>query len=138
MKIAVLACSAVLASSFVSAASAQDASAEFEAGRNEYLSACAACHGDTGDGNGPISSMFHTKIPDLRKLTASNDGVFPLLEVIQTIDGRAQIQAHGDPMPLFGNRYRADVQDLVGVYGTEQVVRARVLELALYIQSIQE
>jgi mono/diheme cytochrome c family protein len=118
---------------------AQDASEqEFAAGRHEYLAACAACHGENADGQGPIAEMLNVPVPNLHKLAANNDGVFPLLEVFQVIDGRSGIRAHGDPMPLFGRRYEADIGGELGPYGSEQAVRARVLELVYYLQSIQE
>ena len=121
-----------------SAAVAQDPGEEFAAGREEYLEACAACHGENADGNGPIATMFKERVPDLRKIAAGNDGVFPTLEIFQIIDGRTGIRGHGAPMPLFGKRYKAELEDEIGPYGAEQVVRARVLELVLYLQSIQE
>ena len=111
---------------------------EFAAGREEYLSACAACHGENADGNGPIATMFTTPVPDLRKIAAQNEGVFPTLEVFMIVDGRTGIKAHGDPMPMFGRRYEAELGEAAGPYGSEQLIRARVLELVYYLESIQE
>ncbi len=117
---------------------AQDASDEYAAGREEYLVACAACHGEKADGNGEIATMFKDRVPDLTGIAKRNDGTFPLLEVIQAIDGRAVIRGHGNPMPVFGNRYRAAANGESAILGVEAIARGRVLELALYIQSIQE
>lgn len=115
---------------------AQDANQEFTVGKEEYLRACAACHGKAADGNGEIATMFKDRVPDLTGIAKRNDGIFPLLKVIQTIDGRAVIRAHGNPMPVFGNRYRAEAD--AALLGAEPLARGRVLELALYLQSIQE
>jgi len=123
---------------FAGSAIAQDAADEFAAGREEYLAACAACHGENADGNGPIATMFKVPVPDLRKISAGNDGVFPTLAVFQIVDGRTGIRGHGDPMPLFGNRYKAELAGEIGIYGAEQLVRSRVLELVYYLESIQE
>jgi mono/diheme cytochrome c family protein len=117
---------------------AQDASDEYAAGREEYLVACAACHGEKADGNGEIATMFKDRVPDLTGIAKRNDGTFPLLKVIQSIDGRAVIRGHGNPMPVFGNRYRAAANGEGAILGTEAIARGRVLELALYIQSMQE
>jgi mono/diheme cytochrome c family protein len=117
---------------------AQDAAQEFAAGREEFLVACAACHGAAGDGNGEIATMFKDRVPDLTGIAKRNDGVFPLLEVIQAIDGRAVVRGHGNPMPVFGNRYRAAADNADAVMGAEVLARGRVLELALYLQSIQQ
>lgn len=115
----------------------QEATQEFQAGRDEFLVACAACHGEAGDGKGEIATMFKTRVPDLTGIAERNDGVFPLLKVIQTIDGRALVRGHGNPMPVFGDRFRADASG-DALLGTEALARGRVLELALYLQSIQK
>lgn len=118
-------------------AQAQMAEDEYAAGRAEYMAACAACHGEALDGNGPIAVMFSGKVPRLTQLAQANDGVFPTLAVFQTIDGRTKIKAHGDPMPLFGNRYTIE-SGAAGAYGSEAAVRARILELIYFLQSVQE
>lgn len=131
----------ILAATGVVAATAvlaQDATGEYAVGRDEYLVACAACHGEKADGNGEIATMFKQRVPDLTGIAKRNDGVFPLLQVIQAIDGRAVVRGHGNPMPVFGNRYRAKAGDEHAILGAEAIARGRVLELALYIQSIQE
>jgi mono/diheme cytochrome c family protein len=111
---------------------------EFAAGRDEYLAACASCHGEAADGKGPIASMFRVPIPDLTGIAARNEGVFPTLKMIQVIDGRAAIRGHGDPMPIFGRRYQIPATDAAGAFGSEVLVRARILELVTYLQSIQK
>ncbi|MDP2079472.1 c-type cytochrome [Pseudotabrizicola sp.] len=120
------------------AALAQDATQEYVVGQQEYMVACAACHGEAADGNGEIATMFKEGVPDLTGIAKRNDGVFPLLEIIHAIDGRAVIRGHGNPMPVFGNRYRAEANGGNALFGAEAIARGRVLELALYIQSIQD
>ena len=120
------------------AQSAAAEESEFAAGKAEYMAACAACHGEAADGNGPIATMFKTRVPDLRKIAAANDGVFPFLDVFHVVDGRTAVRAHGNPMPVFGNRYTAEAEEHGTLFGTETQARARVTELVLYLQSIQE
>ena len=117
---------------------AQEASGEFAVGREEYLVACSACHGEAADGNGEIAIMFKNGVPDLTGIAKRNDGLFPLLQVIQMIDGRSVVRGHGNPMPVFGNRYRAEADGGDAIFGAEAIARGRVLELALYLQSIQQ
>jgi mono/diheme cytochrome c family protein len=119
-------------------AAAQDVDPEFAAGQQEYLAACAACHGENADGNGPIATMFNTPVPDLRKISARNDGVFPTTEIVKIVDGRTAVRAHGNPMPVFGNRYQQQLAGEIGNAAAQQVTRARVLELVYYLSSIQE
>lgn len=131
----ILAAAGILAATAVLA---QDASEEYKVGQEEYLVACAACHGKVADGNGDLAEMFKAPVPDLTGIAKRNDGVFPLLKVIHAIDGRAVIRGHGNPMPVFGNRYRQEATSGNAIFGAEAITRGRVLELALYIQSIQE
>lgn len=129
---------ALVLAGLVSTASAEDAADEFAQGREEYLTACASCHGDAADGKGPIAAMFRTAVPDLTGLAMRNDGRFPFLSVVQIIDGRSVVRAHGNPMPVFGGRFRAEAADRGAIYGSEAIARARVLEMVLYLESIQD
>jgi len=120
-----------LATGLVAAAGAD------EAGRAEYLASCASCHGETGAGDGPLAELMTVSMPALTGLSAANDGAFPMLKVIQVIDGRVGIRGHGYPMPVWGARYKADAMGS-GDYAAEIETRGRLLSLALYLQSIQE
>ncbi|MRU15046.1 cytochrome c [Roseovarius sp. A21] len=108
-----------------------------EMGQAEYMNSCATCHGESADGNGPLAELMTVPVPPLTNLSAQNDGIFPMLRVIHTIDGRPGIKGHGYPMPVWGKRFQADVEN-AGPYGAETLVRGRVLSLALYLESIQE
>lgn len=113
-------------------------------GADEYEYSCLACHGVGGRGNGPMAEFLSVAPSDLTLLTQENDGVFPLLEIFHVIDGRTVVGPHGGretegwEMPVWGARYRAEQDGKYGPYGGEQAVRARVLELVFYIQSIQQ
>ena len=72
-------------------------------GKMEYLSSCAACHGENGKGNGVLASVLKVPPPDLTTLSRRNDGHFPLAAVTEIIDGRTLIAAHGTrEMPIWG------------------------------------
>lgn len=106
-------------------------------GEQEYMRSCATCHGVDGTSNTPFADLMTVAPPDLTTLTADNDGVFPMLQVIHMIDGRSGLRGHGSEMPIWGDRY-ADAADMAGTYGAELIVRGRVLELAEYLASIQQ
>lgn len=109
-----------------------------EAGEAEYLSACASCHGVAGEGGGPMNDVLSIAVPSLTGLAAENDGVFPMLEVIQIIDGRTGVRGHGgEGMPVWGAVYKAPLAGEIGDYAAETAVRGRILSLALYLESIQ-
>lgn len=108
-----------------------------DAGQQEYMDNCASCHGESGVGDGPLAELMTVPVPDLTQLSANNDGVFPMLDVIMFIDGRQGIRGHGYPMPVWGSAFKADAGD-IGEYGAELEARGRVLSLAYYLESIQQ
>jgi mono/diheme cytochrome c family protein len=116
---------------------------DLDAGRNEFRQSCMACHGEGGKGDGQMAQYLTIKPADLTALSKKNDGQYPFLQVFQTIDGRAVIKAHGaGPMPIWGERYivasGAAGAEPYKTYSAEPFVRARILELTYYIQSLQK
>ena len=109
-----------------------------EAGRYEYMVACAGCHGESGKGQGTFAEWLTIDVPDLTGLSAANEGVFPYLDVFMVVDGRTGVRGHGSAMPIWGDRYSATAQDAFGPYGAEVVTRGRIAVLVDYIESIQE
>ena len=113
----------------------------FDTGKNEYQAHCAVCHGAGGEGDGPYSGFLTTTIPNLTTLTKRNGGVFPVVKVYETIDGRERVPAHGpSDMPIWGPRYSAEIGE--GLYDDLRVnraayTRARVLLLTEYISRLQ-
>lgn len=106
---------------------------------DEYAVSCQVCHGKRGKGDGPMAAALKTKPSDLTKLSEKNDFKFPFLKVFQIVDGRSIVSAHGTrEMPVWGQRYAADIGEKYGPYGGEAAVRARILELVYYIQSLQD
>ncbi|KPQ21512.1 MAG: Cytochrome C oxidase, cbb3-type, subunit III [Rhodobacteraceae bacterium HLUCCA24] len=116
---------------------AAPAFAQDDPGAAEYMNACASCHGPEGKGDGPVAELMTVAMPDLTQLSAGNDGVFPMFDVIQVIDGRTGIRGHGYPMPVWGGRFKAQ-QTEAGDYSAEIVTRGRILSLALYLEEMQE
>jgi mono/diheme cytochrome c family protein len=111
---------------------------------DEYQNSCAVCHGPNGKGDGPMALFLTVKPPDLTTLAEKNRGNFPFEKVMRVIDGRGEIGAHGTrTMPIWGDRYLAEssaayMQEPYRSYTAEPFVRARILELTYYIQSIQK
>jgi mono/diheme cytochrome c family protein len=111
---------------------------EADPGQTLYMDYCAACHGASGMGDGDMSNVVNIPSPNLKLLAKNNDGVFPMLEVLQVIDGRSGTRAHGGVMPLWGRVFSEEIGDSQGAYGSVLEVRGRVLSLAKYLESIQE
>ena len=127
----------ILAAGAVASLSLGGAALAESAGKAEYMNACASCHGASAEGDGPLAEMMTVPVPSLTGLAAANDGVFPMLAVIHTIDGRQGTRGHGYPMPVWGMRFSEEVEN-PGPYGTEMVVRGRILSIAYYLESIQK
>ena len=132
--VSVLSSALVTSSLMIFAASAQEA----DIGADLFASYCAACHGATGAGDGDMADVVSIPSPNLTLLAKNNNGVFPMLEVLQLIDGRAGVRAHGGPMPLWGQVFSDEIGDAAGPYGSVLEVRGRLLSLAIYLESLQQ
>lgn len=109
-----------------------------QTGEEEYMVACAVCHGESGMGDGPFAPLLNITTPNLTTIAQENDGAFPFLDMIMIVDGRTGVRAHGDSaMPIWGARFAASAAD-AGPYGSELEVRGRVLALVTYLESIQQ
>ncbi|MEE4120926.1 MAG: cytochrome c, partial [Paracoccaceae bacterium] len=118
--------------------SATAAFAQSSAGLEEYIQACASCHGLAGHGDGPLAEYMTVEVPDLTQISIANDGEFPMYHVISIIDGRTGVRGHGSQMPVWGQRYQIEATPEAGEYGAELIVRGRILALAQHLEAIQE
>ena len=99
-------------------------------GKMEYESRCAACHGQNGKGNGPVSAELRTKPTDLTLIAKKNGGVFPSEVLHRIIDGRRTIRAHGSyEMPVWGS--------IILRSESEEIERNRISAIIGYLKTIQ-
>jgi mono/diheme cytochrome c family protein len=117
----------------------QRAAAAALRGQEFYEIACADCHGFDGRGNGPMAQFLTVKPTDLTALARRNNGVFPFRAVFESLDGRATVPQHGRPgMPIWGGVFQDFARERFGPHGTESYVRGRLIELVVYLETIQE
>jgi mono/diheme cytochrome c family protein len=122
------------------------ASAEGESiGKLEFLTSCAVCHGPEGKGNGSFSALLKVDVPDLTQYAKNNNGIFHITYISDIIAGQVEVAAHGDrDMPIWGSRFNAELTTKLGDFRpeddttVESHIRGRILDLAFYLQSIQE
>ncbi len=107
------------------------------AGEQEYMVACAGCHGESAMGDGPLADLLNISTPSLLELTQANDGSFPFEAILTTIDGRDGVRAHGSTMPIWGERFQSSAASQRGETA-DMVARGRILSLVYYLQSIQQ
>lgn len=107
-------------------------------GKGEYLNSCAMCHGEAGEGDGPLARDLYKAPADLTRLSERNGGEFPYWLVFATIDGRhAANQLDYRDMPVWGERFLDGDARKYGPKGGEAVTTERILQLADYVQSLQ-
>ncbi|MFX0546754.1 c-type cytochrome [Roseovarius sp. S1116L3] len=108
-------------------------------GQRFYDQTCATCHGGAGTGDGNLADWLSIEVPDLTTLSERNGGEFPMLRVIDIIDGRIKLRAHEDPMPLYGEKFRNELQPEYGMAGAAHtLIRGRILSIAEYLRTIQK
>lgn len=109
-------------------------------GESEYRLHCAACHGLTGRGDGPIGQILKTPAPNLALITQRNGGRYPVQKIYEIIEGSSVIAAHGTrDMPLWGDRYRKepDPQTPDQASLANDLAQQRILSLVYYLGTMQ-
>ena len=109
-------------------------------GKRDYNLKCASCHGLTGKGDGYFQPLLTVAPSNLSVLTKKNNGVFPTDRVVQTIDGRTDVSAHGPrEMPIWGRDYALMGGEIYFdvPYDGNAFVRGRILALVDYLNRLQ-
>ena len=99
-------------------------------GQTMFANYCAPCHGKEGKGNGPAAPAL-TKAPaDLTKISARNNGTFPVTRVRRYIEGLDEVAAHGTrEMPMWGGLFNAL---------SRESAQIRVVALSDYLKTLQQ
>jgi hypothetical protein len=109
-----------------------------------YDKHCAACHGDTGKGDGEFGKLWEMPVSRLDTLSKDNGGVFPFERTYKVIDGRKKVKGHGERMtPIWGDVFTVRAVHEHGAffgefYANEHIIRSRILALIEYIHELQE
>lgn len=112
-------------------------SADEKVGQQTFLQNCATCHGISARGDGPMTGALMTQPPDLTRLTANNEGVFPTVRVVFRIDGRDPVMSHGGSMPMFGYMFDGKSAALDAEDGTPILTSEMMVDVVKYLESIQ-
>jgi mono/diheme cytochrome c family protein len=98
-----------------------------------FAANCASCHGADGEGGGPAANTINIAPPNLRTLAKRNAGQFPRDAVESYIDGRKELESHGDRlMPVWG-----DFLQMPSDKDSQDPVRQRIAALADFIERLQ-
>jgi mono/diheme cytochrome c family protein len=91
---------------------------------------CAACHGRSARGDGPLADSLKTRPADLTLIAKRNGGTFPSDQVARIIDGRNPVKSHGGgDMPIWGDAFAKSTDPMP--------VAEKIRRLVMYLQSIQ-
>jgi mono/diheme cytochrome c family protein len=112
---------------------AQDA----EQGRATFERYCTSCHGIEATGKGPMIAVLTLQPADLTRLSAENDGKFPLIRVVKRIDGRDPLVSHGSPMPIYGDFFSARDATMKTESGQPIMTSQPVVDLVAYLKTLQ-
>jgi len=97
----ILCCSSLLFSFSVTAQVIDEYS-----GEETFMRYCAACHGESGTGDGPVAAGLPITVPDLTRLQQRNGDNFQADLLRKIIDGREVVIVHGTRyMPVWGYEF---------------------------------
>jgi mono/diheme cytochrome c family protein len=104
-------------------------------GEETFLRYCAACHGESARGDGPVAAGLPITVPDLTLIRQRQGDKFPEETLRKIIDGRNVVIYHGTRyMPVWG--YEFWVEE-----GADEEAKQRVemiiANLIEYLTSIQ-
>ena len=100
-------------------------------GQDTFREYCAACHGVSGKGDGPVAVILKKRPADLTTIK-KRKRTFSVADIEATITGAGRLQtAHGAPdMPVWWPYFTA-------VDSSAGVAKVRVTNLVKFIESIQ-
>ena len=105
-------------------------------GQETYMRFCAACHGESGRGDGPVADGLPIAVPDLTGLRKRRGNNFPEEVLRKIIDGQETVVVHGTRyMPVWG--YEFWVEEGADAAAKERV-DIIVDNLVEYLRSIQQ
>ena len=114
---------------------------ELKVGQQIYERRCAACHGETGKGDGIMSDLFKVRPTVLSQLSKENDGEYPFERVYQTLKATEELPGHGPTaMPVWGDFFMVEhaLRDTVMSEAEAYAVIGKMLSLVYYIETLQE
>ena len=107
-----------------------------EVGKGFFQQYCSGCHGLDGKGNGAFAAYLKAPPPDLTTIAKRRGGTFPETEVLEIVDGRRPLAAHGTrDMPIWGQRFGATVPSSPAEQAS---VRGQEVLFVAYLRSIQQ
>ena len=102
----------------------------------DFAENCAACHGTTGRGDGPLAADLPKAPANLTRLAEANGGAFPTTRVMAQIWGYAGAKGQG-VMPAFASLMEGATLPYDGGDGILTPTPLRLVALAEYLKTLQ-
>ncbi len=101
-------------------------------GQKLFEDHCAACHGASGQGNGPVAADQKKAPANLTEVARRNGGVFPADRIVEIIRSGGGIPGHEQqgPMPVWGRVFNGECGPAFS--------RRAVVELKRYLETMQK
>jgi len=104
-------------------------------GEETFLRYCAACHGESARGDGPVAKGLPITVPDLTLIRRRLGDDFPEETLRKIIDGRNVVVYHGTRyMPVWGYEFWVEEGADEEAKERVEIIIANLIE---YITSIQ-
>lgn len=105
-------------------------------GARLFAENCAVCHGETGQGDGPLAGDLGRRPADLTRL-AEWDGGFDRARILSVIDGYTRVREGVHRMPEFGALLTGETVPVDLGDGAPSPVPRPLAALLFYLESIQ-
>lgn len=107
-------------------------------GKTLFMDNCIACHGASGQGNGPLAAGLTTPPADLTKIAARRGGVWPEIEIMSILDGYSRSTLPREDMPVFESFLDDDMVEFDTGNGVAMLVPRKLVAIAEYLETLQD
>lgn len=111
---------------------------EAQDGKALYAQNCAACHGPSGAGDGPMARAMARPPQNLTLISLRNGDVFPRAKVMSIVDGYTRSEIDLPGMPEFGDLLEGELIPFDSGDGRMTPTPRKLVSLVAYLESIQQ